>query len=230
MLVAVLRAPGILIITAAWVTGVFAAIEFAVTHSPAKFPANVVAHVDWSPGKLPTVEDVAPEGKRPRSFAHAVAEVVFGFLALVWLLLIPQHPYLLMGPGAAYLCVSPFQLAPVWAQFFWCIVVLNLVHVGWRSIDLARGAWQKSRAAQHITVKTIGLIATLVLIAAPDRAWVLLKHPAIDAAHYGATVNSINHALYGGLLWAVAISAMIWLWQIGRLCVDYYRKRAAAAK
>lgn len=108
VLEAVLRAPGILIITAAWVTAVFAAIEFAVTHSPAKFPANVVAHVDWSPGKLPAVEDVAPEGKRPRSFAHAMAEVVFGFLGLVWLLLIPQHPYLLMGPGAAYLRVSPF--------------------------------------------------------------------------------------------------------------------------
>lgn len=207
----------------------FAAIEFAMTHSPEKFPANAVSHVDWSPSKLRAHEDCSVEGKRPRSFAHAVTEVVFGFLALIWLLLIPQHPYLLMGPGAAYLRVSPYQLAPVWAQFFWCIVALNLVQLGWRSIDLARGAWQKSRAAQHITVKPIGLIATLILFTAPNRAWVLLKHPAIDVAHYGATVNSINHALYGGLLWVVAISAMMWLWQIGRFGLELYRKRAAAA-
>ena len=29
--------------------------------------------------------------------------MIFGFLFLVWLLLVPQHPYLLLGPGAAYL-------------------------------------------------------------------------------------------------------------------------------
>ena len=53
LLAAVLGAPWSLIITAAWVTAVFAAVEFAMTHSPAKFPANVVDHVDWSPGSLP---------------------------------------------------------------------------------------------------------------------------------------------------------------------------------
>jgi hypothetical protein len=228
LLNAVLRAPGSLIITAAWVTAIFAAIEFGLAHFPAKFPANAVADLDWSPSKLPAVEDVPPEGKRPRTYAHAVAEVVFGFLWLIWLLLIPSHPYLLMGPGAAYLRVSPFQLAPVWAQFFWCIVALNLVQVIWRCVDLARGTWQHSRIAQHIAVKTMGLIATLVLLAAPDHAWVLLKHPVTDAARYGATLNSINHAIYGGLLWVVAITAMMWLWQIGRLWLDLYRQRVAA--
>ena len=230
LIVAMLRAPGILIITAAWVTGVFAAVEFAMIHSPAKFPANVVGHVDWTPGAMPTADDSPVEGKRPRSYAHAVAEIVFGFLWLIWLLLIPSHPYLLMGPGAAYLRISPYQLAPVWAQFFWCIVALNVVQLAWRLIDLARGTWQKPRALQHITVKTIGLIATLVLFAAPDRAWVQLKYPVIDAARYGATVHSFNHAIYGALLWVVAITAMMWLWQIGRLTLDFYRKRVAAKK
>ena len=227
---AVFQAPGILIITAAWVTAVFAAIEYTMARSPEKFPAKAVSELDWSPSKLPTVGEVGCEGKRPRSHAHAVAEVVFGFLWLIWLLLIPNHPYLLMGPGAAYLRVSPYQLAPVWAQVFWCIVALNVVQLAWRLIDLLRGTWQKSRALQHMTVKTIGLIAVLVLFKAPDRAWVLLKHPLTDAARYGANVNSINHNLYTALLWVVAITAMIWLWQIGQFGVDYYRQRAAAKK
>jgi hypothetical protein len=177
---------------------------------------------------LPTADDSPVEGKRPRSYAHAMAEIAFGFLWLIWLLLIPGHPYLLMGPGAAYLRISPYQLAPVWAHFFWCIVALNLVQLGWRSIDLARGSWQMPRALQHITVKTIGLIATLVLFIAPGRAWVLLKHPVIDSARYGATVNSFNHVIYGALLWVVAITAMMWLWQIGQLALDFYRKRVSA--
>ncbi len=230
LLAAVLGAPWSLIITAAWVTAVFAAVEFAMTHSPAKFPANVVDHVDWSPGSLPTSEDAGCEAKRPRSYAHAVAEVVFGFLWIIWLLLIPNHPYLLMGPGAAYLRVSPYELAPVWVLFFWCIVALNVVQLGWRLIDLVRGAWQKSRSLQHITVKTMGLIAVLVLFKAPNRVWVLLKHPITDTAHYGATLNSMNHTIYAVLLWVVAISAMIWLWQIVQLGVDYYRKRVADEK
>jgi hypothetical protein len=227
---AVLGAPWSLMITAAWVTAVFAAIELAMTRSPAKFPANIVGHVDWSPGSLPMTEEPGCEGKRPRSYAHAVAEVVFGFLWIIWLLLIPNHPYLLMGPGAAYLRVSPYQLAPVWALFFWCIVALNVVQLAWRLIDLVRGAWQKSRALQHITVKSMGLATTLVLFTAAHRQWLLLKHPAADAARYGATLNSMNHAIYGALLWVVAISAMIWLWQIVQLSVDHYRKRVAAAK
>ena len=227
---AVLGAPWSLIITAAWVTAVFAAIEFATTHSLVKLPADIVGHVDWSPGGLPTAEEVGCEGKRPRSFAHAVAEVVFGFLSLIWLLLIPNHPFLLMGPGAFYLQVSPYHLAPVWAEFFWCIVALNVVQLGWRLLDLMRGTWQKSRAMQHIVVKSVALVAMLVLFTARDRVWILLKHPAIDAARYGAQLDSINHAIYGGLVWVVAISAMIWLWQVGQFGVDAYRKRAAAEK
>jgi len=132
----------------------------------------------------------------------------------------------LMGPGAGYLHASPYELAPVWISFFWCIVALNVVQVGWRLIHLMRGAWQRSRALEHITVKTIGLIATLVLFTASHREWVLLKHPAVDAARYGAQLNSINHAIYLGLLWVLAISAMVWLWQIGQMGVDSYRRRA----
>ncbi|MGB6934833.1 MAG: hypothetical protein WBD91_18805 [Acidobacteriaceae bacterium] len=227
---AVLHVPGVLIITAAWVTVVFAAIEYTMARSPEKFPASAVSHVDWPPSKLPTAEEVASEGKRPRSHASAVAEIVFGFLWLIWLLLIPSHPYLLMGPGAAYLRVSPYELAPVWALFFWCIVALNVVQLGWRLIDLARGTWQQSRALQHITVKTLGLIATLILFTAPDRAWVLLKHPVTDVARYGASVNSINHSIYEVLVWVVVVTAMIWLWQIGQVGLDFYRKRVAAKK
>jgi hypothetical protein len=74
----------------------------------------------------------------------------------------------------------------------------------------------------------MGLIAVLVLFTARDHAWLLLKLPALNAAHDAAAANSINHAIYGGLVWVVVISAAMWLWQIGQLCVNLYRKRTAA--
>ena len=228
VLAAVLGAPWSLIITAAWVTAIFAAIEFATTHSLVKLPADIVGHVDWSPGTLPTAEDGPFDAKSPRSFSTAVAEVVFGFLALIWLLLVPHHPFLMLGPGAARLSVLPYHLAPVWVQFFWCIVAMSVVQLVWRSIVLVRGAWARPRVVQDLTYNIMGLIAVLVLFKAPNRAWILLKHPAVDAVRHGATLNSINHAIYTALLWAVAVSAVTLLWQIGRFAFDRYRKHVAA--
>lgn len=126
---AVVRLPGVLITVAAWVTAVFAAIEFVTTHHPERCPSVVNPLGAWSPGKLPPLEDEIAGRKKPRNFGTAVAEVVFGFLFLVWLLLIPRHPFLLMGPGAFYLDASPFQLAHVWWSFFWWIIALNILQL-----------------------------------------------------------------------------------------------------
>lgn len=230
VLEAVLRVPGILMTIAAWVTLVFAAIEFAVTRYPDKCPAIAGISADWSPASLPPVERHAAAGQRPRSFALAVAEVVFGFILLAWLLLIPHYPVLLLGPGIAYLHASPFQLAPVWWQFFWWIVALNVVQLGWRCVDLGRGTWQGPRIAQQIVVKAMGLIPLAVLLTVRDHAWVALKHPALDEARYGGTLHSINEGIHGALLIVCAIVVLQLAWEVGRVGLEAYRKRAAATR
>lgn len=227
---AVLRVPGVLMTVAVWVTLVFAAIEFAVTRYPDKCPAIAGISADWTPASLPPVEKQAAGGKKPRSFALAVGEVVFGFLLLVWLLLIPQHPILLLGPGVAHLHASPFQLAPVWWVFFWWIVALNVVQLGWRCVDLARGTWQDPRPVQQIVVKAMGLVPLAVLLTARDHAWVALKHPELDQARYGATLGAINEGIHGALLIVCAIVVLQLAWEIGRVSVEAYRKHRAAAR
>jgi hypothetical protein len=230
VLEAVLRVPGVLLTTAAWVTLVFAVIEFAATHYPAKCPAIAGFSADWSPGTLPPLEKEPAPGKKRRSYAHAVAEVVFGFLFLAWLLLIPQHPALLLGPGVAYLHVSRFQLAPVWVQFFWWVVALNLLQLGWRCLDLWRGSWQQPRPIQHIAIKAFGLIPLVVLLNVRDHAWVTLKHPALDQVSHGGTLDSINHSIYLSLLFFCAFAVLQLVWEIGRRSLEVYRKRAAAMR
>jgi hypothetical protein len=230
VLEAVLRVPGVLITTAAWVTLVFAVIEFAAAHYPTKCPAIAGFSADWSPGALPPIEKEPAPGKKRRSYAHAVAEVVFGFLFLAWLLLIPQHPALMFGPSAAYLHLSPFQLAPVWFKFLWSVVALNVLQLGWRCIDLWRGSWQLARPVQQMTIKAFGLIPPLVLLNVRDHAWVTLKHPALDQARYGGSLNSINHSIYLSMLFACAIVVLQLIWEIGQWSLEAYRKRAAAMR
>ncbi len=225
---AILRIPGVIMSVAAWVTLIFAAIEFGATHYPSRLQALTGDTFDWSSGALPPVESRSTSGKQLRSYAYAVAEVVFGFIALVWLLLIPQHPYLLMGPGAYYLQASPFQAAPVWIPVYWCIVALNVIQVGWRGIDLIRGRWSGPRRAQHFVVKILGLVPLVLVLTIRDRAYFTLRHPAADEAHYGAALAAINHAIHLGLLVVCFIVVAELLWDLGRTGVESYRKRMAA--
>lgn len=224
---ALVRLPGILVTVAAWVTLVFAAIEFATTRYPEKCPAIPGLSAKWSPSELPPLEKPAPDAGL-RSFAHAVAEVVFGVLLLVWLLLIPQYPFLLFGPGAAYLRYSPFTLAPVWVQFYWWVVALNVLQLGWRCLNLWRGSWQQPQHGQHIAVKAFGLIPLALLLTARDHALVALKHPALDQLRHGGTVNTIDQVTHGALLVVGAIAVLQLAWDIGRAIRDAYRKRSAS--
>jgi hypothetical protein len=213
---------------AAWVTIIFAAIEFGVMRGYVKLPALCAPSPNWTPGSLPPMGRDGVAGKKPRSYAQAVAEVVFGILFLCWLLLIPQHPWLLMGPGAYWLKASPFELAPVWAPFFWCVVAINIVQNGWNIEALLSGRWQRPQPMKQAVFQLLGLIPLAIILTAPGKIVVLLRHPATDRARYGLQLDAINHYIHWS---AEAICALIVLqlgWSAVRLTLNSYRRRAAA--
>jgi hypothetical protein len=226
---ALLHLPVALMFLAAWCTLVFAAIEFAVTHRYFSMPTLFPVANASLPNPLPPYDQPAC-GKKPRSFPMAVSEAVFGFLALIWLLLIPQYPWLLLGPGAAILDASPFKLAPVCVQFYWWIVGLNALQLGWNVLNLWSGRWQQPHPVMQIVYKTVGLIPLLLLINAPDHALLLLKHPALDQARYGATLNATNNGVYRGFLIIGVIVTLQLVWNAGRMSLEGYRKRQAAMR
>lgn len=230
LLEAVLRVPGVLMTVAVWVTLIFAVLEFVAEHYPEKLKRFPIPISDWLPASLPPVEKAAASGKRPRSYASAVAEVIFGFLFLVWLLLVPQHPYLLLGPGAAYLSASPFQFAPVCVQFYWCVVALNVLQLGWRAENLWRGRWQRPQTAQKMTTQALGLVPLLLLLTVRDHACLLLKNPALDQVRYGGTLDSINQWIFRVALFIFTIAVLQLVWELGRMSLNVYRRRAAAAR
>ena len=226
---ALVRIPGVLITVAAWVTIVFVAIEMVASRSPEKFPPLANLGPSWNPSSLPPLEKDDHAGCKPRSYTTAIAEVIFGFILLAWILLVPTHPFLLMGPGAVYLQVAPFQLAQVWWIFYWLVVALNAVQLAWRCINLARGAWQYSSRMQRMIFQFLGLIPIFVMLNVHDHIYVTLKNPAADLPHYGSALTGINWSIHLGLAVICSITLLTLALEVGKLGWKAYRKHATAS-
>lgn len=226
---AFLRIPLVWFNVATWVTLIFVVFEFVAARYPMKCPPFTDLPGAWNPSTLPPLEkNPYAGGGKPRSFAAAVAEVVFGALALAWLLLIPRHPYLLMGPGIYYLKSSPFHLAHIWWVVYWWIVALNIVQLAWRAIDLALDEWEQQNRIQNFVVKIFGLIPLVVLLSAGHAQYVLLRHPEFDKERLGATLDTMNHSIHLGLMVVCTICVLQILWDLGRFGINAYRKQEAA--
>ncbi len=222
---ALVHYPGVLVNVAVWVTLIFAALEFAASRYPSVLPPNFPMASQWTPASLPPLEKAYPGGKPPQSYAKAVAEVVFGYIVLVWLLLVPHHPYLLLGPGAFYLSASPFRLAAVWTSFYWLVLALNVVQVAWNGFRLWRGSWQDRDIAHNLSVKVLGLLPIVSLLMARDHVYLALKRPETDMAHYGQVLDSANLGIWRGLQVLAAIVVLQLMWEIGKAATAAYRDR-----
>ena len=226
---AAFRLPWVLIQVAAWVTVVFAAIEYVAIRHPEKCPPPVAAlYAKWSPRDLPPLERPTEKGKKRRTYAHAVAEVVFGFIFLGWLLVVPKHPFLMFGPGAAVLHASPFRPAPVLWTFYWLLLCLSAIELAWSCINLLRDAWQTPNRYRHIVMKFLGLVPMVFMATAPHGVYVLLRNPGIDADRYGRTLDSINQGAHTVVLLMCAIVSLQFVWEIAKLVYESMRDRAVA--
>jgi hypothetical protein len=219
---AVLRAPFVLFEVAAWVTLIFAAMEFFAARFPAKSAEWTKSVTEWSPATLPAMEKPAP-GFAPKSHARAVAEFVFGCLFLVWLVLIPHYPILLFGPGVWFLRQSPFAPAPTVMVFYYWVLAMNGIQVAWHGVDLARGAWQRAQPVKQLAFKGFAVIPLVVLVRAPEHVLLVLKHPVADGARYAGTVATVNTGAHEGLLVLCVIVVAQFVWELGKWML---RKRA----
>ncbi|MBW8869416.1 MAG: hypothetical protein JF563_01315 [Acidobacteriales bacterium] len=223
---ALFRTPGILIQVAAWITLVFAAFDFARVHYPEACPQIPGITQNWNPSSLPPIDKPHASGK-PRSFTHTVVEIVFGVLFLGWLLVIPHYPFLLMGPGAAYLQAGPFMLAPAWWTFYWLLIAINIMQIAWKCVALARGTWQWPPRMVQIISKAVGLLPVAFLLTTPDHRYVLLKNAATDQLRYGQTVEQVNQGLQFAFCVVCAIVVLQLAFDIAKWSLETYRSREA---
>lgn len=200
-----LRLPGTWFTAAAWVTLIFAALEIAAQRSP-KIRAQLADSMrTFDPGPIPGVDEEPQAGRHARSYAKAAAEFIFSVLLVGWLLLIPANPFLLMGPGIYYYLSLPYRIGPVVEQFYWAVVVLNVVQVVWSGVNLSTGAWQGPRRVQQLVSKALAFVPLGLLLAAPGHLVLVLRDPAADEVRLGHTLYGINEAIHTGLLVVLVI-------------------------
>ncbi len=227
---ALAQLPWILFINAAVITLVFVILERSGARLPEKYAQRAAMGPDWTQSVVSPLHSPLDaqfdKQKKPKTYAQAVIELIFEWIALVWLLLVPHYPFLLMGPGAAYLKVAPYQLAPVWWTFYWCIVTLNAVDIAWHMMNLLQGRWQGPHPVQHLVKSAFGLVPLLVIMAAPGRELIELKNP-LDAKH-GAGLSQINYGLYHAFEVIAAIVILQLVWAVGRMSLEAYRRRLAS--
>jgi hypothetical protein len=152
----------------------------------------------WSVRDLPAVA----QQKGP-SFANRVADVIVNTLMFLWLLAVPTHPYLILGPGGS-LRGMPFGLSPEWRIFYWQIIALfGLMLVLKFSLLLTRSVnWLKGVG---LATQVVSLLLLVVMVQARTYfVYVPQEHglPSLD------TLASVNYWVNFGFKVALAVAVI----------------------
>lgn len=189
-----------LFIAAGIITLVFAIIE--------RSPVVTSATSKWDPRQLPPVHKME---RKPASRLQAACHLFFAVFGFTWLLLIPQHPWMILGPAAAFL-----EAAPMWHIFYGMIVLLALVSIVRPIVALAKPQWTWFPPVAELMQAVFTLIV-LKFILKGGFPYLVLTHAASATAqqiHVAAIVNvSILVSLAGAWL-GLGIALVIQTWQV----------------
>jgi hypothetical protein len=177
------------------ITLVFAAIDRVSIKTPCVS--------DWDPRKLPKVKVEATTKRR----ANAIAGLVFGVFGLLWLLAIPNYPFLIIGPAAYFL-----KAAPIWQTVYWAIVALSIASIFEQLVRLVRP--QLTWFPPTFRIATTFLAAWVVNALLHTQTFVL---PANQDAAGLAGILNICILICAGI-WGVClvVGLVIYIWQAFR--------------
>lgn len=205
-----------LFIAAGIITLVFAILE--------RTQAFVEINCKWDPSTLPPLE----KQESRTSLVQAVCELAFGFFGLIWLLLLPTYPFLILGPASGSL-----KAAPIGHTFYWPIVALSALNLARSAITLAKPQWDWFPKFSQLVNTCLTLILLRFILDAVGQAAAGNWHPFVvvannlqDSAHYlkiAAIVNvSIMISLVGAWI-GLCIAAPIQTWEF----MAFLRKRGS---
>jgi len=172
----------------AWTTLGFAALDFAQRRLQLTYA--------WDPRLLPN----AATGEYPVSRSGAFMGALFASAGVVWLLLLPWTPQLVLGPAAAY--VEP---GPIWRLAYVPILLVMIASATLDTAYVVRPYWTKTQSYARIALNAVSVAVLLMLLNAaapfvpsPAAAW----PQGVDASE---VVRAINLGFrIGFLAWAVA--------------------------
>jgi hypothetical protein len=193
-----------LFIAAGTVTLVFAIIE--------RTSAQIGAETKWDPLKLPPLRK---EDHKQPSQLKAVCEFGFNIFGLVWLLLVPHYPFLVLGPAAAVL-----KAGPILHAFYLPFVLVSVAALIRTAITLARPQWTWFPILSQLLQSVLMLVVLHYMIQAitnaPSAPFVLLQDAVRDSPKYielAAIVNMSILISVAGTWLGLCIAVPIQTWE-----------------
>ncbi|HUO16281.1 MAG TPA: hypothetical protein VMX38_14950 [Verrucomicrobiae bacterium] len=165
-----------LFIAAGIITLVFVLIE--------RSPAQAAIACKWDPLSLPPVQKT----ERKPSLAQSLSQLIFAVLGLLWLLLLPHHPGLILGPAAAIL-----KAGPVAHMMYGPILLLTVLTILKPAISLARPYWTWFLPAAELVQSALTLIVVHFILNAAGQMTRGDWHPFVVQAT-GLSGNYIQAA------------------------------------
>jgi hypothetical protein len=156
-----------------WVTLVFAALDFS--------QARLHLLDKWSPRSLPRVTAQSPRVNR----AKLIGELLGGVVFLGWWLAVPQYPFLMLGPAASFLTLSP-----AWHRMYLSAAMPSVVSILMGAAVLALPSRTTLAKVRPLVVNLMTLIALSVLTRAGN-----LLMPVTDTPDLVHMVNGINRGI-----------------------------------
>ena len=178
-----------------WVTLVFAAIDYS--------HAKLNLFEKWSPRSLPGVTHRPMAPNR----ATLIAELVGGVLFLAWWLALPHYPFLILGPAASFLTLSP-----AWHRVYLVAAVPGIISLLMAAAILARPAYTWLAKWRPVIVNLVTLGVLTMLMKAGD-----LVVAKTEAAVRADAVNAINNGV-------TAVLAIISIITVGQTVYDVIRR------
>ncbi|HKN75816.1 MAG TPA: hypothetical protein VJW94_11610 [Candidatus Acidoferrum sp.] len=142
---------------------------------------------------------------------ESLSIIVASAVALVWWTAVQSHPFLIFGPAAAFL-----NLAPIWHQIYFPIVVLTDLEIVRAMINLVRPDWTLFRATFRVILQAGGL--AVVWFAISVGRWVTVANSFADkAGTYAQVAHIVNQCLLYVFVCAAILSAVTIVFRITEL-------------
>jgi len=208
-----------LFIAASIITLVFAVLE--------RTSAYAAIECKWDPLTLPPLQ----KQERKPSLMKTVCEMGFGVFGLIWLLLVPHYPVLILGPAASFL-----KAGSLWHTFYVPILLLGVFGLLRSGMILARPQWTWLPTLSQLLQTVLTLIVLSFMMQAVGQPWhgtwgpfVALADTAEQSAQnikVAAIVNASILLSLAGTWLGLCIAFVIQTWEFLR----YVRKRGSSAQ
>jgi hypothetical protein len=158
---------------------------------------------DWSPRKLPAVRD---PNRIPR--ANTLGDLAFGILfCILWI-------NFLWGRTEIVISTLRLILTSNWVYFFWALLLLSFINIGFSIMNLFRPCWTKMRATFRLLTDALGTGIFCWFFKA--QLLVGIETPALSAVQAQELVVQINRVFDRIFPFTVGVAAIV-------LAIDIYR-------